>query len=128
LLTSLLVFDPEKRVSVDEALAHPYLAEGRMRFHSCMCSCCYTTTNSNRIFTASFDPLHESPFEPKWERELSSLSMFELRDRMYKFVTERQPLYGIPLCINPNSAAYKNFASSSVAQPSELPPSPNAWD
>uniref|UniRef100_A0A0M3ID56 Serine/threonine kinase NLK n=1 Tax=Ascaris lumbricoides TaxID=6252 RepID=A0A0M3ID56_ASCLU len=128
LLTSLLVFDPDKRINVDDALAHPYLEEGRMRFHSCMCSCCYTTPSNNRVFTNSFDPVHEQPFDPKWEKELSRMSMFDLRDRMYKYVTERTPLFGVPLCINPNSAAYKNFASSSVAQPSELPPSPNAWD
>uniref|UniRef100_A0A0N5AFT0 Serine/threonine kinase NLK n=1 Tax=Syphacia muris TaxID=451379 RepID=A0A0N5AFT0_9BILA len=128
LLTQLLVFDPEQRITVENALAHPYLEEGRMRFHSCMCSCCYTMPNNNRVFTQDFDPLHEQPFDPKWEKELSRLSMFDLRDRMYKYVTERTPLYGVPLCINPNSAAYKSFASSSVAQPSELPPSPNAWD
>ncbi|VDD94391.1 unnamed protein product [Enterobius vermicularis] len=128
LLTQLLVFDPDQRISVENALAHPYLEEGRMRFHSCMCSCCYTTPNNNRVFTQDFDPVHEQPFDPKWEKELSRLSMFDLRDRMYKYVTERTPLYGVPLCINPNSAAYKSFASSSVAQPSELPPSPNAWE
>uniref|UniRef100_A0A914V923 Serine/threonine kinase NLK n=1 Tax=Plectus sambesii TaxID=2011161 RepID=A0A914V923_9BILA len=128
LLSQLLVFDPEKRVTVDEALAHPYLEEGRMRFHSCMCSCCYTAANSNRVFTSTFDSAHEEPFDVKWEKDLSRLSMFELRDRLYKFVMERTPMYGVPLCINPHSAAYKSFASSSVAQPSELPPSPNAWD
>lgn len=53
---------------------------------------------------------HEQPFDPKWEKELSRMSMFDLRDRMYKYVTERTPLFGVPLCINPNSAAYKNFA------------------
>ncbi|VDK58050.1 unnamed protein product [Anisakis simplex] len=110
LLSSLLVFDPDKRIGVEDALAHPYLEEGRMRFHSCMCTCCYTTPTNNRVFTNCFDPTHEQPFDPKWEKELSRMSMFDLRDRMYKYVTERTPLYGVPLCINPNSAAYKNFA------------------
>lgn len=81
-----------------------------MRFHSCMCSCCYTAANSNRVFTSTFDSPHTEPFDVKWEKELSRLSMFELRDRLYKFVTERAPLYGVPLCINPHSAAYKSFA------------------
>jgi hypothetical protein len=75
-----------------------------------MCSCCYTAANTNRVFTTVFDPIHVEPFDPKWEKELSRMSMFDLRDRMYKFVTDRQPLYGVPLCINPHSAAYKNFA------------------
>jgi nemo like kinase len=128
LLQAMLRFDPVKRVSVEEALRHSYLEEGRMRFHSCMCSCCQTSARRERIYTKIFDPMHEQPFDPLWEKELSRLSMFELRDRLFKYVTERMPKYGIPLCINTNSATYGEFASSSVAQPSELPPSPNAWD
>ncbi|CAD6190302.1 unnamed protein product [Caenorhabditis auriculariae] len=130
LLIKLLQFDPDRRITVNEALDHSYLKDGRMRFHSCMCSCCYTKPNcASRLFAVDLDPSfqHEQPFDPKWEKDISRLSMFELRDRMFKFVTERPPLYGIPLTINPQSAAYKNFASSSVAQASELPPSPTAW-
>jgi hypothetical protein len=56
-----------------------------------------------------FDPGHRHPFDPHWERELSRLSMFELRDRLFKYVTEREPMYGIPLCINTNSATYGEF-------------------
>ena len=101
----------DKRISVEDALAHAYLEEGRMRFHSCMCSCCYTLPASQqRQFTTDTEPAHKEPFEARWEKELQRTSMFDLRDKMYKFVTERTPLYGIPLCINPHSAAYKNFA------------------
>ncbi|PAV74256.1 hypothetical protein WR25_01982 [Diploscapter pachys] len=128
LLVMMLTFDPDRRITVEKALSHSYLEEGRMRFHSCMCSCCYTQADHRRNFAQDLDPMHEQPFDPKWEKELSRLSMFELRDRMYKFVTERPPLYGVSLCINPGSAAYKNFATSTVAQASELPPSPNAWN
>ncbi|KAL4002773.1 Protein kinase domain family protein [Acanthocheilonema viteae] len=128
LLTRLVTFDPEKRVTVDAALSHRYLDEGRMRFHSCMCSCCYTTASNVRIFSQILDPVHEHPFDPRWEKELSRMSMFDLRDRMYRFITERAPPFGVALTINPNSASYKTFTSSSVAQPSEFPPSPNAWD
>ncbi|PIO69341.1 kinase domain protein [Teladorsagia circumcincta] len=111
LLAMMLHFDPDKRATVEQALKHSYLDEGRMRFHSCMCSCCYTNNPGNtRIFSTDPDPMHEMPFDPKWEKELARLSMFDLRDRMYKFVTERTPLFGTPLCINPSSAAYKNFA------------------
>ncbi|ULU00063.1 hypothetical protein L3Y34_000952 [Caenorhabditis briggsae] len=128
LLVKLLKFNPDERISVEEALSHPYLEEGRLRFHSCMCSCCYTKANvPSRIFSQELDPKHESPFDPKWEKDMSRLSMFELREKMYQFVMDRPALYGVALCINPQSAAYKNFASSSVAQASELPPSPQAW-
>jgi nemo like kinase len=128
LLQEMLRFDPAKRMSVDEALKHSYLEEGRMRFHSCMCSCCFTSPKRERVFTKVFDPCHERPFDPLWEKELSRISMFDLRERLFKFVTERTPMFGIPLCINTNSATYGEFANSCVAQPSELPPSPNAWD
>ncbi|KAK0414851.1 hypothetical protein QR680_011640 [Steinernema hermaphroditum] len=129
LLIQLLTFDPAKRMNVEEALRHPYLEEGRLRFHSCMCSCCYTANHrNNRIYNTVLEPVHEMPFDPKWEKELCRLSMFELRDRIYRFITERTPLYGVPLCLNPHSAEYGEFSKSTVAQPSEIPPSPHAWE
>uniref|UniRef100_A0A1I8A4E2 Protein kinase domain-containing protein n=1 Tax=Steinernema glaseri TaxID=37863 RepID=A0A1I8A4E2_9BILA len=100
LLIKLLTFDPAKRINVEEALRHPYLEEGRMRFHSCMCSCCYMNSRRDRVYTPVFEPVHEMPFDPKWEKELCRLSMFELRDRIYRFITERTPLYG-PQSLNP---------------------------
>jgi nemo like kinase len=75
LLQAMLTFDPvfihfkqippknhhslfqDKRVSVDEALKHSYLEEGRMRFHSCMCTCCYNTNRRERVYTKNFDPV-----------------------------------------------------------------------
>lgn len=128
LLCQMLVFDPDKRCSVDDALGHPYLEEGRLRFHSCMCSCCYTAASGQRVYASEFEPKHNEPFEPKWEKELSRLSVYDVRDKMCKFIGERQPSFGVPLCINPHATAYKSFTSSNVAQPSELPPSPHAWD
>ena len=110
LLTSMLMFDPEKRFNVDQALHHSYLTEGRQRFHSCMCTCCHTK-NGQRHYTSDLDPCHEVPFDPKWEKDLSRLSMYELRDRIYKFVTDRAAMQETPLCINPKSAAYTNFTS-----------------
>ena len=41
LLTQILVFNPRKRLSCSEALCHPYLEEGRMRYHSFLCNCCF---------------------------------------------------------------------------------------
>jgi nemo like kinase len=128
LLVEMLRFDPNRRMTVEQALAHRYLDEGKMRFHSCMCSCCHNGPRRERVFCNDFDPVHQSPLPPTWEKELSRLSMFDLRDKLYKYVTDRRPMDGIPLCINTNSASYPEFANSSVAQPSELPPSPNAWD
>uniref|UniRef100_A0AC34RPZ7 Mitogen-activated protein kinase n=1 Tax=Panagrolaimus sp. JU765 TaxID=591449 RepID=A0AC34RPZ7_9BILA len=116
LLIDMLRFDPNKRMTVDQALRHSYLEEGRMRFHSCMCSCCHNNPRHQRVFCNELDPVHTNPISPNWEKELSRLSMFDLRDRLYKYVTERRPMEGIPLCINTNSASYNDFLKSSCAR------------
>lgn len=95
---------------MDEALNHQYLVEGRLRFHSCMCSCCHTNAGGTRVYTTEFETVHETPFDSKWEREVSRVSTYELRERIYKYISDRTPTYGVPLCINPHSAAYKTFA------------------
>merc|ERR1719476_1194018 len=89
LLCQMLTLDPEKRIGVLEALNHPYLDEGRLRYHSCVC---------------------------------------KVKDRLHKFIQDQLNSNRVPLCINPSSAAFKSFASSTVAHPSELPPSPHHWE
>lgn len=63
----------DKRISVIDALAHPYLDEGRLRYHSCMCKCCYTTSGGMRQYTADFEPAATQPFDDLWERKLTSV-------------------------------------------------------
>lgn len=66
-------FTQDKRISVIDALAHPYLDEGRLRYHSCMCKCCYTTSGGMRQYTADFEPAATQPFDDLWERKLTSV-------------------------------------------------------
>ncbi|KAL2737361.1 serine/threonine-protein kinase NLK isoform X1 [Vespula maculifrons] len=73
LLCQMLVFDPDKRITVVDALAHPYLDEGRLRYHSCMCTCCYTTSAGMRQYTGDFEPATTHPFDDLWERKLTSV-------------------------------------------------------
>lgn len=74
LLCQMLVFDPDKRISVIDALAHPYLDEGRLRYHSCMCKCCFTTTSGMRQYTTGdFEPSATQPFDDLWERKMTSV-------------------------------------------------------
>lgn len=54
-------------------MAHPYLDEGRLRYHSCMCKCCYTTSAGMRQYTADFEPAAAAPFDDLWERKLTSV-------------------------------------------------------
>ncbi|XP_050457647.1 serine/threonine-protein kinase NLK [Cataglyphis hispanica] len=126
LLCQMLVFDPDKRITVVDALAHPYLDEGRLRYHSCMCTCCYTTSAGMRQYRVDFEPSAAHPFDDLWERKLTSVQ--QVKEEMHKFIAEQLNTTRVPLCINPQSAAFKSFASSTVAHPSELPPSPHQWE
>jgi nemo like kinase len=157
-LCQMLTLDPEKRVNVVEALNHPYHDEGRLRYHSCMCTCCTnngSSSNSNpqtgngsagstngatsgsggnaagngsgpRRYTTDFEPVAERPFDDLWERELTCVS--KVKDKLHRFIQDQINCNRVPLCINPSSAAFKSFASSTVAHPSELPPSPHHWE
>jgi len=58
---------------VVDALAHPYLDEGRLRYHSCMCTCCYTTSAGMRQYRVDFEPSAAHPFDDLWERKLTSV-------------------------------------------------------
>ena len=54
----MLTLDPEKRITVTEALNHPYLDEGRLRYHSCMCACCHTSqATGTRVYVRDFEPV-----------------------------------------------------------------------
>ncbi|XP_052074611.1 serine/threonine-protein kinase NLK-like [Mytilus californianus] len=125
LLCRMLVFDPEKRIKATDALAHPYLDEGRLRYHACMCKCCYST-NSGRRYTSDFEPTCSQPFSYGFEDSLTSCH--RVKEKLHKFILEQQKNNEVPLCLNPNSISFKTFASSQVAQPAELPPSPHAWE
>lgn len=70
---SILLFLQNKRISVADALAHPYMDEGRLRYHSCMCKCCFTTTSGMRQYTNEFEPSAAQPFDDLWERKLISV-------------------------------------------------------
>ncbi|KAK1133993.1 hypothetical protein K0M31_011778 [Melipona bicolor] len=81
LLCQMLVFDPDKRITVVDALAHPYLDEGRLRYHSCMCTCCYTTSGGLRQYTGDFEPATSHPFDDLWERKLTTVQQVKGKNR-----------------------------------------------
>lgn len=71
----------DKRITVTDALAHPYLDEGRLRYHSCMCKCCFTTSAGMRQYTADFEPSAGQPFDDLWERKLTSVQ--QVKGKIY---------------------------------------------
>ncbi|XP_049964436.1 serine/threonine-protein kinase NLK2-like [Schistocerca serialis cubense] len=83
LLCQTLVFDPDKRITVGDALAHPYLDEGRLRYHSCMCKCCYTTPGGLRQYTPDFEPVAPHSFDDLWEKKLTSVQQNMASSRRY---------------------------------------------
>ncbi|VDQ12050.1 unnamed protein product, partial [Trichobilharzia regenti] len=36
-----------QRISASDALNHPFLEEARLRYHSCMCSCCHDVSSNS---------------------------------------------------------------------------------
>lgn len=112
LLCRMLVFDPEKRIKATDALAHPYLDEGRLRYHACMCTCCYST-NSGRRYTSDFEPTCPQPFSYEFEDSLTSCH--RVKERLHKFILEQQKNNEVPLCLNPNSISFKTFARPPIA-------------
>ncbi|KAM9843509.1 nemo-like kinase, type 1 [Aulostomus maculatus] len=117
LLCRMLVFDPTKRISGSDALSHPYLDEGRLRYHTCMCQCCYSVP-SGRVYTRDFEPVAERPFSHSYENSL--LSVWQGKELIHRFITEHQQGKRVPLCINPQSAAFKTFIRSTAWHSSKV--------
>ncbi|CAB0045298.1 unnamed protein product [Trichogramma brassicae] len=112
LLCQMLVYDPDRRMKVEEALNHPYLDEGRLRYHSCMCSCCFTTSAGVRQFTEHFEPISPLIFDSTWEKRLTTVQ--QIKEEMHSFICKQSDNSHVPLCINPQSAAFKSFSKINV--------------
>lgn len=86
----------DKRISVIDALAHPYLDEGRLRYHSCMCKCCFTASSGMRQYTNDFEPAAAQPFDDLWERKLTSVQQVKgaYRNNIQCFVLARTIIDG----------------------------------
>ncbi|TNN32747.1 Serine/threonine-protein kinase NLK [Liparis tanakae] len=110
-MLSFFKHENSKRISAKDALAHPYLDEGRLRYHTCMCACCYTTA-SGRVYTSDFEPVTDPKFDDGFEKNLSSVR--RVKEIIHQFILEQQKGSRVPLCINPQSAAFKSFISNTL--------------
>ncbi len=63
----------EKRISCVDALFHPFLEDGRIRYHTFLCSCCVTGYIGGRQFTADLEPSSPHLFDFSYEKELCSI-------------------------------------------------------
>lgn len=73
LLVRMLQFDPDRRISAADALASRYIADGRARYHACMCSCCSTSPGGSRLYATELEPTCKQPFSSKFEEGLTSV-------------------------------------------------------
>lgn len=62
-----------KRLSCVDALYHPFLEDGRIRYHTFLCSCCHTNMNGTRRFCRELEPAATEKFDPSYEKELISI-------------------------------------------------------
>uniref|UniRef100_A0A8C0W0Q2 mitogen-activated protein kinase n=1 Tax=Castor canadensis TaxID=51338 RepID=A0A8C0W0Q2_CASCN len=75
LLCRMLVFDPSKRISAKDALAHPYLDEG--------------------VYTSDFEPVTNPKFDDTFEKNLSSVR--QVKEIIHQFILEQQKGNRVPL-------------------------------
>ena len=73
LVKNLLMWNPRERFSTHEALMSRFISDGRLRFHSCMCSCC-TTINGKRNFCSDLEPIPRQIFNDSYESNLPNLT------------------------------------------------------
>ncbi|XP_059179241.1 serine/threonine-protein kinase NLK-like isoform X2 [Physella acuta] len=127
LLCRMLVLNPNKRITAADALTHPYLDEGRLRFHSCMCTCC-TPGTQGRNFCGDLEPECPHPFDFNFEKSLTTVN--RVKEKLFKFIQDHhhhRSTSKLPLCLNPHAAALAKIQSARVASGAELPPSPHQW-
>ncbi|KAL3320836.1 Lit-1p [Cichlidogyrus casuarinus] len=60
LLASMLKFDPHHRISATDALHHPYLEDARVRYHSCMCTCCDSGSRHMQFEQSASSPMNNN--------------------------------------------------------------------
>ena len=142
LLLRMLTWDPRKRITINQALGllndwcdqsylflleHPYIHEGRIRYHSCMCRCCFTTA-TGRQYTTPLEPVRGFRYDDSDEyfTNLSQgkgkrwmiidlnqikydLFVFFL-EYIHKLLMEFSQANTVPLRLNEDSPIYKTFA------------------
>lgn len=116
----------DKRISCANALYHPFLDDGRIRYHTFLCSCCMTRFSS-RHFCRDLEPSSTHKFDPMYERELTSLSKAKRKNatmplscqnldcvvlhftvQLHHYICHAHP-HQTSLFINSNSKHYQQF-------------------
>lgn len=117
LLCRFLVFDPGSRISCSDALSHPYLDEGRLYYHTTLCSCCDVRRGS-RVYSKDMEPSSAHLFDSSYEDSVTSVSF--LRHLLSQFIfsvnADKTPLY-----INASASVWPSFMRSIPGRAPEAP-------
>lgn len=108
LLSQLLIFNPEKRISCVDALFHPFLEDGRIRYHTFLCSCCNTMLIRGREFASDLEPSASELFDFSYEKDLTSIP--KAKAQLHRYICQYHS-HLPPLFINTCSKHYKQFQS-----------------
>lgn len=114
LLSQMLIFNPEKRISCVDALFHPFLEDGKMRYHTYLCSCCHTSSNGGRVFARELEPSASFTFDFSYEKELTSIA--KARAQLHHYICNIHP-HLPPLFINIYAKHFKKFQNCSPGVP-----------
>ena len=66
------VLAQDRRITASMALAHPFLDDGRARYHTCMCRCC--PTPDGLAHCDVLEPVASQPFHYTFEDDLVSVA------------------------------------------------------
>ena len=101
---------------------HQYIHEGRIRYHSCMCRCCFPTSNG-RQYSNHLEPVRGFRYDDSDEsfstlrqgkgknyRSSMQRSSFDSLEYIHKLLTEFSQANTVPLQLNHDSPIYKTFA------------------
>ena len=73
LAKNLLTWNRRERFTTQEALMSRFISDGRLRFHSSMCSCC-STVKGKRNFCAELEPSPRQSFNDSYESNLPNIN------------------------------------------------------
>lgn len=100
-------FSQAKRISCVDALYHPFVEEGRLHYHSYLCSCCFTAVNNVQYVCCDQEPSSQREFSQHYEKDLTSLpvakgivcNLTSMRDALQSSTLPPLPPSSSPLCV-----------------------------